>query len=77
MPRAENATRCKCAAFILNEAVGLGIAVGSNGDELAMLAPLKVPREERRWFEIWLNEFREEVIRVIEADVAARKGASS
>jgi len=36
-----------------------------------------VPREERRWFEIWLNEFREEVIRVIEADVAARKGASS
>jgi len=56
------------AHAILNKALSLGIAFGTDGDELVMLAPLKVPRDVRRWFEHWLNEFKSEAIDIILAD---------
>src|SRR6516225_6352125 len=44
------------ARFILEEATALGIHVGTNGDELLMIAPLRIPREVRVQFEAALNE---------------------
>jgi hypothetical protein len=60
------------ATAILTAALNRGIHVGTDGDELVLLASARVPRGVRRWFEVWLNNFRDEVIAVIEADVAAR-----
>ena len=39
------------AQFILDEADSLGIRVGTDGTELALLIPLKLPRETRASFE--------------------------
>jgi len=71
-----NATRGTCAAFILNEAAGLGIRVGTDGNELVLLAPMRVPREVRRWFETKLDEFRAEIIDFIQRENAARTRGS-
>jgi hypothetical protein len=61
-----NATRGKCAAFILNEAAGLGIRVGASNDgEGVMAVPARVPREVRCWFEIELYKYKVEIIEVI------------
>jgi len=56
------------ATVILDEATALGIRIGANADgsELAILAPMRVPRETRRWFETRLEEHRAEVIEVIQ-----------
>ena len=62
---APNATLA--ATAILHAALGLGIKVGSDGDEIVALMPLCLSRDVRRWFEIWLNNFRDEVIAVIQA----------
>ena len=43
-----------------------------DGSELILVAPMRVPYDVRRWFEIWLNEFRAEVIAVIQADAGGR-----
>jgi hypothetical protein len=63
--------------FILDEATALGIRVGTDGRELVMLAPLRVPRETRRWFEAALDQHRGEVIKVIQRENAARTGMMS
>jgi hypothetical protein len=55
-----------CAEFVLREALALGIRVGTDGSELVMVAPMRVPRETRRWFETRLEEHRAEVIEVIQ-----------
>ena len=61
-----NATRGKCAAFILNEAAGLGIRVGASNDgEVFMVVPARVPREVRCWFETALYNYKAEIIEVI------------
>ena len=62
------------ARFIPDEATALGIRVGcdADGSELILVAPMRVPYDVRRWFEIWLNEFRAEVIAVIQADAGGR-----
>jgi hypothetical protein len=65
------------AASILAEALALGIRVGTNGAELLMIAPLKVPREVHVQFEIALNKFRAEVIEIIQRENAARQGMRS
>jgi len=39
---------------------------------LIMVAPLKVPREVRSWFEHWLNEFKTEAIDIILRDNGVR-----
>jgi len=54
-----------CAAFILREAAAAGIKVGTDGDEIVMLAPMRVPGDVRRWFERKLYEYREAVIAII------------
>ena len=55
-------------AFILREAQALGIRVGTDGTELVMLAPMRVPREVRRQLELALDEYREEVIDLIQRE---------
>jgi hypothetical protein len=58
-------TREKAAAFILREAAALGMAVGTNGEELVMHAPLRVPHVVRRTFEDTLERYRSEIIEII------------
>ena len=65
------------AVFVLREAQALGIAVGTDGTELVMLAPMRVPRDFRRWFEHWLNQFRDEVVDIVLRENAARTRATS
>jgi hypothetical protein len=59
---------CESARFILDEATALGIRVGASddGSEFVMVAPMRVPRETRRWFETRLEEHRAEVIEIIQ-----------
>jgi len=63
------------ATIILDTARALGIHVGCalDGSELLMVAPLRVPREVRRWFEYWLDEFRDEVIGIIQREAEERE----
>ena len=56
------------ARFILDAASKLGIAVGCALDGSELVAPLKVPRETRRRFERKLDEFRADVIDIIQRE---------
>jgi hypothetical protein len=76
-PDLTQANATLAALIILNKALALGIHVGTDGDELVMLAPARLPYKTRRWFGIWLDNFRAEVITLIQEDVAARTGATS
>ena len=61
------------ATIILNKALELGIRVGAapDGSDLILVAPLRVPRDVRRFFEIWLlDNFRDEVIDIIQRENA-------
>jgi hypothetical protein len=60
--------RAETARFILEEALRLGIKVGTDGDELAMLAPMRIPRESRLTFEQALQDYRAEIIAHIIAE---------
>jgi len=60
--------RNQVAAFLLREARALDIRVGTNGEELVMLAPMKIPRATRRTLEIALDDYRQEVIALIMAE---------
>jgi hypothetical protein len=73
-PSAARPARSCIAELILHEALALDIHVGTDGSDLVMLAPLKVPRDVRRAFEAALEEFRAEVIDAIQRDNAARTG---
>lgn len=57
--------RNEAARFLLTEAAALGIRVGSNGDDLVMVAPFRIPRESRRTFETALETYRDEVIEIL------------
>jgi hypothetical protein len=57
--------RAEVARFILREALALGIRVGTDGEELVMLAPLRIPSTSRRTFETALENFRTEVIELV------------
>src|SRR5262245_9466978 len=63
------------ARAILDAALKRGIHVGAapDGSELVLVAPLKVPRDVRRWFEIWLDNFRDEVIAIIQREAEERE----
>ena len=65
------------ARFILDEATTLGIRVGIDGEELVMLAPVRVPYETQKWFATKLDEFRAEIIDFILRENAARTGVVS
>jgi hypothetical protein len=55
------------ATIILNKALELGIRVGAapDGSELILVAPLRIPYDVRHWFEVWLDNFRDEAIDII------------
>ena len=63
------------ASIILNKALELGICVGAalDGSELIILAPARLPYKTRRWFEHWIDQFRDEVIAIIQAENAGRR----
>jgi hypothetical protein len=63
-------TRIATAKIILRAASNLGVKVGTNGIELLMLAPARIPTETRRWFEAALDQHRAAVIAVIMAENA-------
>ena len=65
-------SKAYCAAFILREAQALGIRIGTDGDELILVAPLRVPRDVRVWFETQLEEHRAEIIAIIQREKAGR-----
>jgi hypothetical protein len=58
-------TRTEAARFILTEALKLDIRVGTNGEELVLLAPLRIPSASRRPFEEALEAYRAEVIEIV------------
>jgi hypothetical protein len=59
------------ARLILTEASALGIRISTDGDDLVMLASVRVPGETRRGFERKLEEHRAEVINLIMAEAAS------
>ena len=56
------------AQFILREAAAAGIKVGTDGTELVMVAPLKMPWEFRRSFERAIEAHQTEIIALIMAE---------
>jgi hypothetical protein len=66
--RSAQANATFAARALLTSALKFGIHVGTDGDEVVMVVPLKVPYETRRLFEIWLDNFRDEVIAVIQRE---------
>jgi hypothetical protein len=63
------------ARALLTAALKCGIHVGAalDGSEVTFVAPMKVPREVRHFFEVWLlDNFRQEVIEIIRQDAGRR-----
>ena len=62
---------------ILNAARKRGIDVGvsADGADLILSAPLRVPRETCLWFEHWIDQFKDELIGVIQAENADKQNA--
>jgi hypothetical protein len=60
--------RAEAAAFLLREALALGIRVGTDGTELITITPLRIPPASRRTFEAALEKYRAEVIAHIMAE---------
>lgn len=56
------------AQFILREAAAAGIKVGTDGTEVIMVAPLKMPWEFRRSFERAIEAHQAEIITLIMAE---------
>jgi hypothetical protein len=52
-------------ARLLDAARALGIRVGTNGDEVVMLAPMRVPGEILRVFETEFEKHKQRVINFI------------
>jgi hypothetical protein len=53
------------ATFILRAAHAAGIRVGTDGKEVVMLAPLKIPRASRLAFEAAIHAHQDEIISLI------------
>jgi hypothetical protein len=62
------------ARALLDKALALDIHVGAALDdsEVTLVAPLRLPREVRRFFEVWLlDNFQDEVIAIIQAEATS------
>ena len=60
-------SRKQTAEFILREALAAGIRIGTDGTEVVMLAPLKIPIASRRTFETAIHAHQDEIITLIMA----------
>jgi len=62
-----------------NRGIDVDVAAAAGGELILILvAPLKVPRNVRRWFEIWLLEnFHDEVRDLVLQENAVRPEAAS
>jgi hypothetical protein len=60
--------RAEAAAFILREAAALGIRVGTDGTEVIMLAPLRIPYACRRAIEDAIFAHKLEIIEHINGE---------
>jgi hypothetical protein len=58
----------EAAAFILREAAALGIRVGTDGTEVVVLAPLRIPSACRRAIEDAISAQRREIIQHIKGE---------
>jgi hypothetical protein len=54
------------AMCILCAAQTFNIHVGTDGDSLVMVAPMRVPSDVRRWFENELHKYKAEAIEIIQ-----------
>jgi hypothetical protein len=72
MTAVPDAKALRSAAFLLAAANSLNIKVGTDGTELVMLVPVKVPWETQKWFSTKLYEFKAEVIATILQENTAR-----
>ena len=61
-------SRKQTAEFILREALAAGIRIGTDGTEVVMLAPLKIPIASRRTFETAIHAHQDEIISLILAE---------
>jgi hypothetical protein len=66
----DRTAREQAAAFILHEAEALGIAVGTDGYELAMILPMRIPTATRRDFKDAIDNYQDEIIAHILAENA-------
>ena len=57
---------------LLEEALTLGIRVGTDGTDLIMHVPKQVPTETREWFYRQLYELKPQVIALIQRENAGR-----
>ena len=71
--RSAQANATIVARALLTKAAKLGIHVDlAGGGELILIMPLRVPRETRRWFFHWIDEFRNEILAIVQAENAER-----
>ena len=61
-------TKMAEAQFILREAAAAGLKIGTDGTELVMVAPLKMPWDCRRSFERAIEAHQAEIIALIMAE---------
>ena len=62
----ENASIAATAILTAARKRDIHVRVSPDQNELILVASLRVPRNVRRWFEIWLlDKFRDEVIAII------------
>jgi hypothetical protein len=59
-----------CAAFLLREALALGIRIGTDGNNIVVHVPRRVQTETREWFYRQLYEFKAEIIAAIQLENA-------
>jgi hypothetical protein len=70
-PSAARPARSCIAELILREALELGIKVGTDGDDLIMVTPLRLPRDVRVQFEAALDQHKAAVIDIIMAEATS------
>jgi hypothetical protein len=56
------------ALLILRQAQALGIKIATDGVDVIVLAPMRVPGDVRRWFETALHRHKAAVIDIIQAE---------
>ncbi len=59
------ATRRQVARFIVTEAVAAGISIGTDGDDLLCLIPMRLPREMRVQFTRAFGKYRSEIVTLL------------
>jgi len=62
----ENATIVARALLTAASKRDILVRVSPDQNELILVASLRVPRNVRRWFEHWIDQFRDEILDIIQ-----------